>query len=290
MVSTTRWLLTLTFAIAPGGFAWGGDAGEKSGKPPSAVGTSLAQLDEKVLADPRNSEMAANLLEAVYQGKPQPENVRMLISILKGGRMGPGSGWFGPSQTRYHWKWLAEFHELESGATTISRQSFRGSAELFQRLDRDRDGALTADDLDFSDSSAASRASAQAKSLFDTIDDDGNGQVTSDEWLKYMKKLTGGKATLEPEDLLPLFAAPKGKGPAGKGKGGAKEAGAMPPQLRKMILKGFFDGDVGSWCEGPALNEAAPDFTLPTPDGKSAITLSQSFGKKPVVLIFGSFT
>jgi hypothetical protein len=36
--------------------------------------------------------------------------------------------------------------------------------------------------------------------------------------------------------------------------------------------------------------DAAPDFTLPDPTGKKQITLSSFKGKKPVVMIFGSYT
>lgn len=40
----------------------------------------------------------------------------------------------------------------------------------------------------------------------------------------------------------------------------------------------------------PAVGGAAPDFTLKSPDGKSDVTLSKLVGKKPVVLVFGSYT
>ncbi len=36
--------------------------------------------------------------------------------------------------------------------------------------------------------------------------------------------------------------------------------------------------------------DAAPEFDLPREDGKGAVTLSQFRGKKPVVLVFGSYT
>ncbi len=41
--------------------------------------------------------------------------------------------------------------------------------------------------------------------------------------------------------------------------------------------------------------EPAPDFTLPWlsgqgPDGSTSVTLSSHFGKRPVALIFGSYT
>ena len=39
----------------------------------------------------------------------------------------------------------------------------------------------------------------------------------------------------------------------------------------------------------PRVGEAAPDFTLRTPEGE-AITLSSFQGKQPVVVVFGSWT
>ena len=36
--------------------------------------------------------------------------------------------------------------------------------------------------------------------------------------------------------------------------------------------------------------DAAPDFTLKNPEEKNAFTLSSHKGKKPVVLVFGSYT
>jgi len=42
--------------------------------------------------------------------------------------------------------------------------------------------------------------------------------------------------------------------------------------------------------EGPDLEAVAPDFSLTPPDHRSIVRLSENRGKKPVVLIFGSFT
>jgi hypothetical protein len=39
-----------------------------------------------------------------------------------------------------------------------------------------------------------------------------------------------------------------------------------------------------------ATPETAPDFTLKSPDGKTEVKLSKLIGKKPVVLVFGSYT
>ncbi len=52
----------------------------------------------------------------------------------------------------------------------------------------------------------------------------------------------------------------------------------------------FLRGDLGWLTSGPQVGDAAPDFTLPTHDGTANVTLSDSFGKRPVVLVFGSFT
>jgi len=43
-------------------------------------------------------------------------------------------------------------------------------------------------------------------------------------------------------------------------------------------------------AQAPKAGELAPDFTLSDISGKESITLSDFRGKKPVALIFGSYT
>jgi hypothetical protein len=38
------------------------------------------------------------------------------------------------------------------------------------------------------------------------------------------------------------------------------------------------------------VGDAAPDFTLKTPDGSAQVRLASFQGKRPVVLVFGSYT
>lgn len=233
MITKSRWIFGLGLLFTVTSAVISGEPGDKA---PMKSTPGLSALDEKILGDPQAAESAVAILEAAYRGKPQPENVRMLLCLLRGSRMGPNDGWFGPSQTRFTWTWLATAHKIDPAEETISRTAFKGTDAAFTCLDRDQDGVLSANDLDWSD--------------------------------KFK---------------------PKNGDPAPKPKEAKKDA-PMPPKLKQMILKGFFDGDIGSWCEGPQVGERAPDFTLPTPEGKKSITLSHSFGKKPVALVFGSFT
>jgi len=43
-------------------------------------------------------------------------------------------------------------------------------------------------------------------------------------------------------------------------------------------------------AKAPRAGDIAPDFTLFDIDGKKSVTLSDFRGKKPVALVFGSFT
>ncbi len=52
----------------------------------------------------------------------------------------------------------------------------------------------------------------------------------------------------------------------------------------------MFAGELGSFNEGPKVNDQAPDFALKTFDGAQTIRLGDVIGKKPVVLTFGNFT
>jgi acetyl esterase/lipase len=67
-----------------------------------------------------------------------------------------------------------------------------------------------------------------------------------------------------------------------------------------LKLPGRVGSRAGEIITGPArgeryadalkVGESAPDFTLASPTGKNKVTLSEFQGKKPVVLIFGSYT
>jgi len=95
--------------------------------------------------------------------------------------------------------------------------------------------------------------------LFARLDRDGNGVLRADDF-----------------DSPPPPPRPKAPPPGG------------PDRL--TLLRGLFSGEIGSPAPGPKVGQAAPDFALRTPDGKREVKLSDFRGKKPVVLIFGSFT
>ena len=220
------------------------------------------------------------LLDQAGDKLSRPESVRMLSAILHGSRMGPGDGWFGPSRSRYDWDWLRKrFPPNKDGA--ITRKEFRGPAELFDRLDRDRDGALTAADFDWSPKSPFLRQASTFDGWFRGMDGDSNGRVSRKEWQAFFDRMARGKDHITPEDLRAALQPPAPP------KGSDKKEG-MPP--REMLLRNLLRGDLGSPYEGPRPGAVAPDFTLPTHDGKGKVTLSEFRGRKPVVLIFGSFT
>jgi hypothetical protein len=205
------------------------------------------------------------------------EAIEMLTAIATGSQMGPGEGWFHAGQSRYDWKWLADRYGVNDKGV-ITRKAFTGPAELFDRLDRNRDGILTEDDFDWSERSPFLRELGTARMVFSRIDRDSNGRISREEWEAFFKKAANGKEHLTPDDLREALYPPS------------------PPRDRNVgpspwvLMHGLLTGEIGSIHEGPGLNQTAPDFTLKTEDGKQSITLSQYRGKKPVVLIFGSFT
>jgi hypothetical protein len=200
------------------------------------------------------------------------EIVEMLLAITRGSKMGPGQGWFHPGQARYGWKWLASRMDA-NGDGKIERREFRGPAALFDRLDRDGDGVLTPSDFDWS---TAASPSPPSDLFFYLLDANSNGRVSRAEWEAFFTRVSKGKGYLTPDDLRQAFLMP----PMGK------QAGPSPV----VLLKGLLCGEIGSPCEGPRVGQRAPDFTLRTFDGKQTIRLADYQGKKPVVLIFGSFT
>ena len=255
--------------------------------------TAAAPAAEPAVTDPRSPSPAGEAAKrwviaayeaSVYDYAPNAAGgspaARMLATVRRGDPLRGGVGWYDPGQSRYDWSWfLARFDA--DGDKRLSKQELKPGP--FARLDRDRDGAVTADDFDWSDRSEWAKLNGASMRLFRAIDRDGSGKVSEQEMLGYLKKLAGDKGHVNPDDLrdalLQAAAVESGKGKTGKKR--AADDGWM---------KGLFASDLGSPFDGPGVGKVAPDFTLPTQDGKKKITLSDFRDKRPVVLIFGSFT
>jgi hypothetical protein len=233
---------------------------------------------------PHAEWMQAMMLHLWFGDHPalkRPEALQTLSAVLGGGSMGPGAGWFHPSQSRYDWSWLAA-HSKVGVKAGIRRADWRGPSNLFDRLDRDGDGSITAADLDWSPQSPFLREAGKAQQWFGRMDGDSNGRVSREEWSAFFDKVAGDKGFLTPEDLRRLTSPPQT----------TAKSGGMPKskEFSAMLLKALLNNELGSPYEGPKLGEEAPDFVLPTADGKHQLSLAEFRGKKPVVLIFGSFT
>lgn len=246
--------------------------------PPDKSPAELEALIKGKESSPEELAAVADELEKSYGETPPPESVRMLIAIARGSQMGAGEGWFGPSQNRYSWEWLAKLHEIDPEEGVIEAESFRGPENLFKRLDRNRDGEIGPEDLDWSDRNPWVQQSYMVSRLFRRFDREGDGRVTREDLLAFFEQAAQGKDSLRTEEFRDaLIGGMPGFAP-----------GDMPTQ--PMLLRGLFSGEVGSLNEGPKLNEAAPDFELKTLDGSRTVKLSDHFGSKPVVLVFGNFT
>jgi thiol-disulfide isomerase/thioredoxin len=242
----------------------------KSGAAPTRVGPGAP-------ADPEAAR-AAKWLQEAFEAQPTTEAAEMLIAILKGSQMGMGDGWFHAGQTRYDWRWLAKRHHIKE-TEAIAKDKFLGSAADFARLDRNKDGELRADDFDWSDRSPGAQQAWQINRLFRQINQAGDGRLSREEWLKFFDRGAQGKEHMTAENLREALAV-------------IQSARMLPGDMPtpKVLVRGLFRGEIGSMHEGPKLDDPAPDFSLKTRDGKQTLRLSDHFGDKPIVLMFGNFT
>ena len=245
---------------------------------------------------PENMQSLGEMLEEDWQDRP--EWGEMAVAILKNDFMRPGTGWWKPSTKRFDWNWLSERFDTNKD-DTVDRDELPSDVakadQLFERLDRDNDGKLMPADFDYTDPNPATmfmnigamkdRMSSQ---LFGRLDTDSNGRVTMEELAEFFHY--GDKEELEflsPEDLRFAIDEPLSKKRDSEPEHNPASAGPSTPAA---ALKMFLRGDLGWLTSGPQVGDIAPDFTLPTHDGTASVTLSDSFGKRPVVLVFGSFT
>lgn len=223
-----------------------------------------------------------------YAGRRLPEAVKMYLAIQTGSKMESGEGWFGPAQSRYDWRWLLQRATGgDSSSQSITLAEFHGPQAWFERLDRNRDGCITADDLDWSESNPWVEHAYLVNRLFRKLNTSGDGRLTRAQWDAFFDTAAAGRDHVTSNDLRDQWLT-------------GMTASFLPGDAptREQLLRGFFAGEVGSMCEGPDLGATAPDFTLAAVDGRSKIRLSDYFTKsktaaddrKPVVLVFGNFT
>lgn len=223
----------------------------------------------------------ADRLEKHYAGKPQPEAVKMFLAIARGSRMQAGDGWFGPGQSRHGYASLVKHAGMEpkDAKKGIPVDKVKARVEWLKKLDRNQDGRITPDDLDWSDRNPYVQQSYLVNRLFRQMDPRGEGKLTKADFAAFFDKAAKGKEHLTSDDLRVALLA---------GMSGGFTPGDAPTP--EVLLRGLFGGEVGSLKEGPGLNAPAPDFTLKSVDGKTTIQLAKVVGPKPVVLVFGNFT
>jgi hypothetical protein len=243
---------------------------------------------------PLPPELAARLGHLLEQDwKDRPEWATMAALILKNEPMGHGKGWFTGAKSRYGWTWLAETFPEESADHKIDRDEIPQLAEAdFERLDRNNDDAISEHDFDWSQGNPMMSGFSPSDMVFDQLDHDFNGRLTREEVLQFFDKAGDGFDFLTMEDLrrgLDLKMPDRSGG-----------LGRKPTDQRWLFMTRLLNGEPGSLTSGPNLEDEAPELNLPLVahnEDRSKLTLTEQFvelkqfrGKKPVVLIFGSFT
>ena len=165
------------------------------------------------------------------------------------------------------------------------------------------------------DDSGAGRVNPMAK-LFELMDTNGDGEISAAEMDGFIAKVdTDGDKRVSDDELRVRMRAilstlrsgsssgrPGGSGGGGRSRGGRERRSADDPRVSKATVeaatalrKATHSGRL------PAAGSVAPDFSLSLlegsakpdfvkPDGAGKVSLSAHKDKKPVVLIFGSYT
>lgn len=212
------------------------------------------------------------------------------------------------------WPHLEKTYDKNGDGKIVKAEYPRGD-RAFTNLDRNGDGELTAADFERRGRAPGSRRSRPPSKMKQTarrlgdlygsfINRDGKPGVSKPEWESMIERLRPDKnGVIDPDGVEHLV------GVAGKGRMARYARDYLPrildtdkdetitvAEVRKLFAE--IDADESGVLEAgteillpPGVGEVAPDFTLAFADNaKKSVTLSSYRGKRPVCLIFGSYT
>lgn len=245
--------------------------------PSRLLALALALAGSSVMAQDAKPKEKTNVAVLAEAWPERPEWLDMYVDILEGSQLGPSDGWFrrAVAQVRFTWDTTRKKYDRD-GKGSISRDEFKGSDQDFARLDRNGDRILTAPDFDFSISYSMPNVGLF---LFNRLDKNSDGRVSTEEYKNFFNKYSGDAGFLTSNDLQEALNPPAR--PAGESTG---------EPSKETLVRALFKQELGSLQPGPALDEKFRDFSLKTQDGSKTVTLSKLVGEKPVVLVFGNFT
>lgn len=246
--------------------------------PPPAESGDLSDLDS-IQLKAQSLRRLAQLLER--RSERSPEWVQMANALINGEKLGPRTGWYKPSESKFSWEWFQSRFDTDQDQKVTPLEWPRPS---FERLDRDADGKLTRLDFDLVNPPRRQDGplGSFVNNLFAKLDTNSNGKVTAEELTSFLRAAdTLGQGFVTREDLLKALKTPRRANPQ------ADEY--FPGRDLGKDLDLLLSGGLGSLTAGPALGQPAPEFSLPLKGGEADVALKDLYGK-PIVLIFGSFT
>ena len=242
---------------------------------PERVRAAIEALEEA-------GDRVARALGSVWTRRP--EWADMLLSILQGEEPRLGAGWYRPSEDLRGWDWLRERFD-QDGDGRVSRSEMGQAGRHMVALDENGDEVITSLDFETGDR-LGGKGKDPSVAIFRLLDEDRNARVSWDELSWFFQKADRRKqGFISRKDLARVL---EGVFPAAGGEGEREDVEHHPS--RWGLLERFFDRELGSFREGPALGAPAPDFELALVRGGRTVRLSDARGKKPVILVFGSFT
>jgi Ca2+-binding EF-hand superfamily protein len=148
--------------------------------------------------------------------------------------------------------------------------------DRFGQMDLNQDGKLNKEELQKAAGRAgkqpAARAAETSDVLFRALDANADGKLSQEE-------LKNAADVLKKLDRNKDGAIERGEVLATSGKGGGRPGEVITPAAKEERHQ-----------DQLKVGDLAPDFTLPDPTGKKQVSLSSFRGKKPVVLVFASYT